>query len=476
MTSNNSRMKHPNLGRRAIVVGGSIGGLLAARVLSDFFDDVVVFEKDPPEESMEAPFKPRKSVPQGHHLHILLSGGEAVLSRLFPGIDRELVKRGAIKADFGRDIRWYLNSRWFPRFDSGLVVFLQSRPLLETVIRRRVARIANIRMAYGHRVCDYCFTPQSNMVDGVLLIDKFEGKTAHHADFIVDATGRGSLLPKWLEKKGYGAPKETLVGIDLAYSTTFFHRGTEPHTGAAMTACHPDPPNELRGGVAIAVEDDRWQVTLAGYHGDHPPTDENGFKEYAAGLPIPQIYEMIRPLKPVEPIRRYHFPASMRRHFERMSRLPDHIIAIGDAMCSLNPAFGQGITGCALEAALLHKELSCAAERRASLTGLARRYFKGAAKIIDEPWELSAGENFKYPATTGKRSLFLPLMQWYRDRILSSSDPAVIYQFYRVMHLMDSRYSFWSPRLMTRVLMSQPDSSAPTLEPVFDEALERFRT
>ena len=139
-------------------------------------------------------------------------------------------------------------------------------------------------------------------------------------------------------------------------------------------------------------------------------------------------------------------------------------------MGSLNPAFGQGITGSALEAGLLHRELTTVSERNRTLTGLSRRYFKGAAKIIDEPWELSAAENFKYAATVGKRPRFLQLNQWYRDRILSSSDPTVIYQFYRVVHLMESRYSFLSPQLISRVLLSQPDSKAPTLEPAFEEA------
>ena len=454
------------LGHRAIVVGGSIVGLLAALVLRQHFAEVLVLEKDAPEDGTQ-PLQPRKGVPQGHHLHILLSGGANALMELLPGLDRDLEQLGGLNGDFSRDIRWFYNGRWFPRFESGLSLFLQTRPLLESAVRRRVAAMDGVRLLYGQRATRYRLS-DFGAVDGVELVEPWHGQTVLGADFVVDASGRGALYPKWLENAGFGAPPETLIGFDLSYSTTFFARTPDASRDWLLTACHPLPPNDMRGGVLCAVEGDRWHVTLAGYHGDHPPTDEDGFKAWAPGLPIPHIYEAIKFATPVAPIRCYHFPASLLRRYERMRRLPQRIVAIGDAICSLNPAFGQGISGGALQVAELRTQLSAAADR-GTLDGLPQRFFKNAAKIAWEPWDLSAGENLKYPATTGRRPLLFPVMSWYRDRILASADPVVTDQFFRVMHLMDPGASFLSPHMLTRVLASRRISDTPAVAPALPE-------
>ena len=440
------------IGKTAVVVGSSMAGLLAARALSQFFERVIVLERDTDPLASDQSYAPRKGVPQGRHIHILLAGGEAAINRFFPGIDQELLSEGAIAADFARDIRWYLNGRWFPRFVSGLTFFLQTRPLLEAKVRKRVEAIDNVTIEYGARASGYRLTPSKKQVDGVSVQYADGTEMTIEADFVVDAAGRGSHLPSWLNKNGFRAPAESMVGIDLAYATAYFKRPEHVVRDWVLTAHYPNPPKELRGGVISCVEGGLWQATLYGYHGDHPPTDEQGFKEFAATLPKPQIYETIKELELEGGISKHRFPASLRRHYERLHRWPAGLIAVGDAISSLNPAFGQGMTICALEARALEDNLARVAQGHRSLKSLPRQHFRSIAKIVDLPWEFTNGENFKYPQTKGTRPLLNGVNRWYRDRILMSNDLGVINEFYRVMHFVDPQWKLMEPMTAGRIL------------------------
>ncbi len=447
-----------SLGRTALVVGSSMAGLLAARVLSQFFDHVVIMERDEDPMAGSEGYSPRKGVPQGRHIHILLAGGEAVLNRFFPGIDQELLDEGAIAADFARDIRWYLNGRWFPRLVSGLTFFLQTRPLLEAKVRQRLLALPNVTIEYGRRVTAFRLAQNGRTVDAVLMKQTGGNDLAYEADLIVDATGRGSFLPSGLKKNGFRAPPETMVGIDLAYATGYFKRPDHVVRDWVLTAHYPNAPQELRGGVISCVEDGLWQTTLYGYHGDHPPSDESGFKDFAASLPKPQLYETIKDLDLVEPITRHRFPASLRPHYERLSKWPARLIAVGDSIISLNPAFGQGMTVCAMEALSLEQNLARAAQNQHGLKTLPRHHFRSVAKIVELPWEFTNGENFKYPQTKGPRPILNGVSSWYRDRILMSNDLDVINEFYRVMHFVDPQWKLMKPFTAGKIL--RPNSGA----------------
>ena len=87
---------------RAIVVGGSVVGLMAARALSDHFDEVVVIERDVEPDGPT----PRRGSPQGWHIHVLMDKGRAILADYFPGIFEELEEAGAIRADTSADLAW----------------------------------------------------------------------------------------------------------------------------------------------------------------------------------------------------------------------------------------------------------------------------------------------------------------------------------------------------------------------------------
>ncbi len=451
MSSNPQKTRHL-LGQSAVVVGAGIIGLLSACVLSDYFDHVVILDKDDAQEDGGPIFQARKNAPQGHHLHILLSGGSQIIEDLFPGIDKDFTQAGAQQIYFPRDIRWFISNRWFPRHRGELKTFIQTRPLLEAVIRARVRALPNVTLKSSTRVIDYRLGPDGQAVTGVSVLDSDAVRRVIDSDFVVDAGGRGALLTKWLERQTFGPLRETLMGIDLAYATTFFDLPPDPDRDWKMLVCHPEAPQQKTGGVISSVENGHWHVTLAGYHKDHAPTDIEGFKAYAARLPVPDLYEQIKDLTPIAPIRSYYFPASLRRHFDEMQELPDGLVGIGDVIGSLNPAFGQGISNGALQVDALHRHLAKRAERREGLAGLQFPYYAEATKAIDPAWNMAGSENLRDPLTTGHRPWHFALSQWYSNRLLKSPDVHVVEQFFRVMHLVDPPSSLMTPDMIRRVL------------------------
>ncbi len=451
MSSSEQKARH-SLGQTAVVVGAGIIGLLTARVLADYFDHVVILDKDEPQETNGPIFHARKSAPQGHHLHILLSGGAQIICDLFPGIDQDFVQAGAQQIYFPRDIRWFLSNRWFPRHRGELRTFIQTRPLLEAVIRRRVIKLPNVTLKPSTRVIDYRLGADRHTVTGVSVLDSDAVRRVLDADFVADAGGRGALLTNWLERQTFGALRETVMGIDLVYATTFFDLPPDPGRDWKMLACHPEAPHQKSGGVICSVENGHWHVTLAGYHKDHPPTDLEGFKAYASRLPAPDFYEQIKDLTPIAPIRGYKFPASLRRHFDEMPDLPDRLVGIGDVIGSLNPAFGQGMSNGAIQVDALRRLLSSRAERGGDLAGLQYPFYKQATKAIDPAWNMAGSENLRDPLTTGHRPWHFAVSQWYSNRLLKSPDNHVVQQFFRVMHLVDPPSSLMTPDMIRRVL------------------------
>jgi 2-polyprenyl-6-methoxyphenol hydroxylase-like FAD-dependent oxidoreductase len=425
---------------RAVVVGGSVAGLLAARVLSEHFEEVVVLERDP-----APPFgENRKGVPQGQHTHVLLSSGHDILEGLFPGFTEGAARHGAVLADAFGAARRFIGGAWHCRFESGIRTLYLSRPLLEGLVRARVHALANVRALSP---CDALgLTTAGGRVTGVRLLPRASGSAEETlaADLVVDASGRGSRSPAWLEALGYPKPEEDWIRVQGAYATCTFRREQRDLAAVLVGAL---PPH--RGmGVLAALDQDRWMVSLVGYLGVSVPTDLSGFIAYAKSLPAPAIFEVIRDAEALSAPVPARFPGSVRRRYERLTRFPERFLVTGDALCAFNPVYGQGMSVAAQEALALLDALE------AGLDGLAPRFFRAAASILDTPWTLAAGNDLRFPEVEGTRKRSARAVNAYLNRYhrAAAHDPALALAFGRVISLRASPASLLSPRLALRVL------------------------
>ena len=432
----------------AVVIGGSMAGLLTARVLSEQFAQVTVVERD---EFTDTP-EPRKGQPHIHHIHGLLASGTQLLHQLFPGLLDELTAEGAFVGDMGESMRWYCYGGYRIPITYGMKGITMSRPFLEWRVRRRVAGLPNVTLRGGRAAVGLEATADCARVTGVRLADEDGGEERLQADLVVDASGRGSASPRWLAAIGYQPPPESQVRINLGYATRILWRAPDDPLGHRWIMVTPEAPREQRTGLAFPIERGRWIVTLGGWYGDHPPTDELGFLAFARSLPAPDIADLLVQCAPLSGIRTYKFAANLRRHYERVNRFPEGYLVLGDAFCSFNPIYGQGMTSAAMQARTLAELL---AEQRASgLEGLARAFFQRAAKVIDIPWQLAVGEDFRWPQAEGPRPAGVDMVNRYVELIHRAShhDPVVCQAFLDVMNLLQPLASLFSPPILSRAI------------------------
>jgi 2-polyprenyl-6-methoxyphenol hydroxylase-like FAD-dependent oxidoreductase len=424
--------------RTAIVIGGSMAGLLAARVLADFYRRVILVERDTLAPSTDC----RRGVPQGRHTHGLLAGGREALEKLFPGISDQLTAAGAIPGDLTGDSRWFLEDSYHCRFSSGLIALCMSRPLLEGTVRERVRQLKNVAFRENQEIHGLLTSPDQSCVVGVDL-----GGEPLPADVVVDASGRGSHTPRWLEQMGYRKPVEERVEVALAYTTRSFRRRRLDMDGDVAVIIPPTPSGK-RGGVMLAQEADRWTVTLLSHFAAGVPTNLKGFVEFARTLPASDIYDGICTAEPLGEAQSMRFPASVRRRYETLARFPRQYLVMGDAMCSFNPIYGQGMTVAALEAVELQRALAQGNDR------LGRRFFRAAAKVIDIPWSIAAGNDLRMPEATGPRTVPVRLINAYMARLHRAAhhDPAVALAFHKVGNLLTPPSAILHPKIAWRVL------------------------
>lgn len=435
-------MSDSSIRGHAIVVGSGLAGLCAARVARDHFDRVTVLERDPPPVD---DVTPRRGAPQGAHAHALMQGGEHVFEDLFPGFVAELEEHGALCFDFGESVRWYHHGRWKARFESDFAVHVQTRPLVEGRARARLEADARISFDYGATVEG--LTARGGRVSGVTLRRPGGLRETIEADLVIDAGGRGSRLPAWLEAHGFAPPDEDRLGVDLCYATRLYAPPPEHEAEWKALLVYPEPPHETRAGFLFPVEGGRWLVTLVGYVGDHPPTDEEGFEQFMRGLPSPEFAEAVAAASPITPVSRYRFPYARRRRYDTLAALPEGVIALGDAVCSFDPVFGQGMTMAARNAELLDRHLA----RRTFST---RRWFRALARLNRTPWMFAATEGMRYPAVEGCRPPGIGLVQAYCRHVfrLCATNTFVYRRFIRVLQMVSGPAVLAHPRVVWAVL------------------------
>jgi 2-polyprenyl-6-methoxyphenol hydroxylase-like FAD-dependent oxidoreductase len=425
----------------AVVIGASMAGLTAARVLADRFGSVTVLDRDTLPEGTVA----RRGVPQSNQPHVLLVSGLRELEGLFPGFEDELMAAGATRFDGGSGLCVYRYGRRWPQVPTGLDLVSASRPQIESVIRDRVAKLSGVTIRDGVPVASV--TGTGERITGVVLDD---GETID-ADLVVDASGRGSRSDRWLSALGFPTPEPVEIKIGVTYTTRLYRRSPGKLDGWDAAVILPTAPHEQRSGVAIPIEGDRWMVTVGGWHIESPPTDAATFDEFTTTLPDPIIADLVRTAEPLTDPVTYRFPASRRRDFAKLERLPGGFVTAGDAFCSFNPIYGQGMTVAAMEARLLGAVLD---QRGNTSEAMTRDYYRAAARIIATPWQFAVGGDFSFPATTGPRPRGIAVSNWYARRLALASqiEPDINTTFFRVQQLIDPPSVLFTPKLIARVL------------------------
>ena len=430
--------------RRAIVVGGSIAGLLTARVLSDYFNRVIILDRD------ELPATPqaRRGVPQSVQPHVLFTKGYRILAEFFPGIKEQLKQNGALSIDWAREFQHFAEGHWGPRTEdaSDIVSVTCSRYLLEWTIRQELLKLPKIEILESSKVTGLICDRQSNRVTGVKL-DSDE----LHAELVVDASGRSSRASQWLKQINMTPAPETTVNPFLGYATRRYKLPNNLQPDWKVLLISQSPPLNTRLGYLARIENDELIATLGGYGKDFPPLDERGFIEFARSLAQPDFYNAIADAIPTSPIYAHRATANRMRHYDRVE-LPKGFIALGDAVCALCPVYGQGMTVSALGAKVLQTWLS------KSIKLDNNRFQKQLAKSNSFHWMLATSQDSRFSTTVGGKQresgIVDKLMSGYMNQLIrkSASKSSLHLRFLEVAHLLRSPLYLYHPVTIWQVL------------------------
>lgn len=444
------------IGERAVVLGASMGGLSAARVLADFYETVTVVERDVLPTTADF----RRGVPQGRHVHALLGSGLAALSELFPGLTADLEVAGVPALDYRDLSHSYMSfgGHLFTRsgrYENVPPVYIPSRPLLERIVRQRLRAISNVSLLDGHEVISLSTTDDKDRVTGV-TVKSHDGDAAHRldADLVVDATGRSARTPAFLDASGYDKPREERVKVRLTYASQLFR--LPPGSLREKIVIVGPVAGRTTGMALFGYENDSWLLTTVGMAGAEPPRELSALLAFVDTLAPAHVAEVLNGGQPVGEVCRFRYPESRWRRYDQLRRFPDGLLVVGDAICSFNPTYGQGMTVAALEAQLLGQCLS------KGTTQLARRFFRAAAKPIGVAWQFAVGADLALPEVEGHRPLSVRLTNRYVERLQTAAESSaqVAEQFTRVVSLLDPPSRLMRPKMLFHAARSRPRSAS----------------
>jgi len=452
-------MNTPSTYKHAVVIGGSIAGITAARVLTDYCERVTIIERDIAPTVSEF----RKGVPQARHPHVLLKGGEQVLEALFPGFRQELFDNGALPVNMGLEMEWFLQGQWREKYLSPMVNVACSRPLLESTIHARLKAHPKVTFVQESEAVGLLLDESKTRVAGIQTRSRRTHTISEiEADIVVDASGRDSDTPKWLEALGFPVPAESSVTSKPGYATRIYAIPENFDDTWKAIYIQPSAPNYKRGAVIVAMEGNRWHVTMCGMAGDYPPTTEESFLEFAKSLPDQRIYEAIKDARPLTPVWSFRRGENRLRHYEKLAKYLEGFLVFGDAVYALNPVYGQGMTVAALGAMTMEK---CLREQQkihadGSLDGLAKRFQKQFASVIAGPWQMATGEDRRWNVDENVTPPDFPtrMMQNYIGKLLrvALTDKTVSEAFFQVQQMTASPTLFFRPNVFWKVISARP--------------------
>lgn len=457
MTKRTATKSGAEIGRHAIVVGGSLAGLLAARVLTRHFARVTIVERDRFPDGPEE----RRGVPQASHAHVLLLRGRRILRELLPELETDLASHGAPVLDLAGDVAWLTPAGWGVRFASNLEVRSCSRTLLDWAARNAVLADSRIGVLDEGEVVGLLADPHFRSVRGAQIrVGRAEMNLS--AELVVDASGRGSRAPRWLAEAGFEAPRDSIVDAQVAYASRVYATPGGYAPGWKGLYIQADPPRTPRVGMLLPIEGGRWIASLGGGSRDWPPTDEPGFLEFAKSLRSRALYDALRHAEPLGPIRASRATENRWRHYEEIECAPEGFVALGDAACAFNPVYTQGMTVAALGALALK---DCLERHPRERMGLSQALHARLAKLQAAPWMVATSEDQRYRGVEGvEPNRWTRLMQGYVNQVvrLSTRDAEARLELLRSVHMLQTPRALLRPAIMARVIAQRARRNPPS--------------
>ncbi|WP_051469156.1 FAD-binding oxidoreductase [Mycolicibacterium tusciae] len=436
----------------AVVIGGSIAGIAAAKVLTESFDRVIVLEKDGRHSRREG----RPGAAQGWHLHHLLTAGQIEMERIFPGIVDDMVREGAFKVDMADQYRIRLGGTWKKPGTSDIQIVCAGRPLLEWCVRRRLDDEPRIEFRYEAEVGDLVYDRGGHCVIGV-AVDRDGELDVVPAEFVVDASGKNTRIPEFLEHLGLGAPEVEQDIINCFYSTMHHHVPPERQwQDKVMVICYAYRPYEDTYAAQYYLDSSRTilSTSLVAYNCYSPPRTAKEFREFADLMPSPVVGENIDGLEPASPIYNFRYPNMLRLRYEKMRNLPRALLVVGDAYTSADPVSGLGMTLALKEVREMQVLL---AKYSAGHRDLPRRYYRKISRMADTAWFVIREQNLRFDwikDVDRKRPFYFSALTWYMDRVIElvHDDLDTYREFLAVVHLVKPPSALMTPKVAGRVL------------------------
>src|SRR5262245_4022575 len=437
----------------ALVIGGSVAGMCAARVLSDVVDRVTIIERDAYPSAPD--FRP--GVPQARHVHNLLARGLHEFEGFFPGFERRMRERGAVAVESGWDVATLWPQGWSRRTHTGLWQLYASRALIEATVLELCRGLPNVTFLERTEVTTLHAAGQTRRsCTGVDVLTRDDGKTRTlEADLVVDASGAHSRAAEWLRRLDLEVPEDEVIDGYSGYSSRWFTLGSQ-HVWPSewwwkvlfLRLATPEWPYFI---AFFPIENHRWLLSYIGVNKAYPPTREDDFTAALARLVSPVVHEMVRRMEPISPVYPSRATRNRWRHYERWRTPLGRFVAMADAACAYNPRFGQGMSAAAVSARLLK---DCLATYGIADPRLPGRFFAAQAQFQRTPWLFAAADDLRLPATMGKRSLSVRLFNWYRPKLIACANPQVGMRVGEVTHLIRPLSGLFAPPVVSRVLVA----------------------
>lgn len=428
----------------AVVLGSSISGLLAANQLSYYFSKVIIIEKD----EMPLLAKPRNGIPQSHHLHILLNRGLESLERQIPRFREQALSHGAVVTNAFTDWQSLFPGGWLKRIEDDMEMLCCTRPLLELVLRKNLFKKANIELIQRTEVTDIKLSDiRFPVVHTYCHLTK--EKASFTGQVVVDCTGQHSKAANYLSDQGYGPVTSEIVESYLGYSSALFSEVILPEQVKASLITPKAPNNPIGAGI-LPVEGNKYIVTLYGFNKHYPPTDEQEFFDTLKNLRAPLIFDAVKDAQLVSPIKSYHKNKNVLNRFDKCKKWPKGFLVCGDAVSSLNPYYGQGITMAALCSEIIGQHLI----RRRDPKWL-RQAQIAICRAYQDPWRSSKYEDLRWPNTRAQTARWIAKpVHLYMNRLLKVAqwDGLASYAFISALNMKKSPAYLFSPKIMWQVL------------------------